>query len=237
MRSRVGCMCIASICALASHVSALEKVAVFDPHDGESGWQSGGGSCSIIYYNRCTLWSWAWSGFGDGGRFGVCAVSCCAPQPGLVTSTQVRVFTGAPSGYGFTGTIALQTVDQNCCPAQVLDWQPYIPRGPFDVHSWYTAVPASFAVVVTASGATNPATWGTDHPAPGPTGPQACGFCYPLNRANHSFAWGTEASPVCPGSTFYDGACDAQLRFDIFVVGCVDDVESSSWGSVKALYR
>ncbi len=221
--------------ALAGAGFALEKTRVLDTAEND-GWTSGS-TCSIIYYNRCTLWSWAWSGFGDGGRMGVCADNCCAPDAGVVTATQIRIFTGAPSGYGFTGSVALANVDANCCPTTTLASQPHLPTGPFDVHFWSQAVPAQFAVVLTMAGATNPATVGTDHPAAGPTGPQACGFCYPLNRANHSFAWGTAATPVCPGSTFNDGVCDAQLRWDIFLTCTPVSVEDSSWGSVKNLYR
>jgi hypothetical protein len=53
---------------------------------------------------------------------------------------------------------------------------------------------------------------------------------------NHSFAYGTAASPVCPGSTFFDGVCDAQLiwRAD---TACIDAVEPSTWGQIKGLYR
>ncbi len=234
MTKRAGCTAIAlATTTLVSSADALEKVVRFDTE--ESGWTSGS-TCLIIYYNRCTLWSWAWSGFGDGGRLGVCADNCCVPDAGLVTATQMRVFTGAPTGYGFTGSIALTNVDANCCPTTTLASQPHLPTGPFDVHFWAQAVPLKFALVLTMASATNPAMIGTDHPAAGPTGPQACGFCYPLNRANHSFAWGTAATPVCPGSTFNDGVCDAQLRWDIFGL-CPTTVGPESWSRIKAIYR
>jgi hypothetical protein len=225
--------------ALAGTGFALEKTRVLDTQADE-GWTSGS-SCTIVYYNRCTLWSWAWSGFGDGGTFGVCADNCCTPERGIVTATTLRIFMAAPPGYNFTGTASLETVDANCCPTGVLASQPWLPTGAFgglyDLHLWAQIVPAKFAVVYTVAGAANPMQVGTDHPAAGPTGPQACGFCYPLNRPNHSYAWGSAASPVCPGSTFNDGICDAQLRLDIYLTCQPVSVDASSWGSVKNLYR
>ncbi len=239
MTKRAGSAALAIVTTFASSADALEKVARLDTEEPpEHGWVSGDfQTCSIVYYNRCTLWSWAWSGFGDGGRFGVCADKCCSPDFTVVTATQLRVFTGAPSGYGFTGTAALSYVDANCCPAGDVTSQPYLPAGPFDVLSWLHFIPAvKFAFVVTMAGATNPATIGTDHPAAGPTGPQACGFCYPLNRLNHSFLWGSLSSPICPGSTFNDDVCDAQLRSEIFGL-CPTSAGPDSWGSIKSLYR
>ncbi len=227
-------------CAVASNANALEKRARFDTAVPEYEWQSGS-SCSIIYYNRCTLWSLAWSGFGDGDRFGVFAENCCdALDFGIVTATQLRVFTGAPAGYGFTGTVAIETVDRSGCPSSVRASQPYLPTGPFDVHFWSQTVHAEFAFVVTTAGEANPAAFGTDHPAAGPTGPQACGFCYPLNRVNHSFVWGSVDSPLCPGRSFHDGVCDAQLRLEMWVVmydACTVAVTENSWGKIKSLYR
>jgi hypothetical protein len=241
--------------ALAGSSFALEKVSILDTLEND-GWTSGS-TCSIIYYNRCTLWSYGWTGFGDGGRFGICADNCCAPDQGVVTATQMRVFTPAPSGYGFTGLVALETVDGNCCPNGVLASQPYLPTGPFDVHFWAQAVPAQFALVVTLMDSDDnngngvadfpsPAVIGTDHPAAGPSGPQACGTCYPLNRTNHTFQWvqgppseagGPAAGSACPGVPFNDGICDAQLRWEIFLSCHPVSVEASSWGSIKNLYR
>ncbi len=220
---------------LADPAPALDKIRVLDTA-GDDGWASGS-TCSIVYYNRCTLWSWAWNAFEDDGRFGVCADACCGPEEvGSLSATRLRIFTSAPIGWGWTGSISIMNVDANCCPTTVLASQPYLPRGPFDVVSWSQAVPSHFAVVVTTPSAYSPATFGTDHPAAGPTGPQACGFCYPLDRVNHSYVWGTAASPTCPGSTFYDGVCDAQLRWDISL-SCEVSVDAGSWGSVKNLYR
>jgi hypothetical protein len=152
----------------------------------------------------------------------------------------MRVFNSAPAGWGFTGTIALHAVDANCCPTGVLTSQPCLPTRPFDVHVWNQPVPETFALVITFDdgdrGWPNPAVIGTDRPAAGPTGPQPCGLCYPRNRVNHSFFWGSLGAPLCPGTTFYDGVCDAQLRIDIFAA-CVDATEVTSWARIKELFR
>jgi len=227
---------LSAMLCLASASIALEKTSVLDTQAGD-GWTSGA-TCSIIYYNRCNGWSFGWSGFGDGGKLGVCADNCCSPDAGVVTATQLRVFSPSSTGYGFTGTAAITNVDSNCCPTNVLASVPYLPTGPFDVHFWSQAVGAQFAVVYTLAGDANNGVIGTDHPSAGPTGPQACGFCYPLTRPNHTYFWGNNASgPLCPGSTLNDGVCDTQLRLDIWMACTPVSVEDSSWGSVKNLYR
>jgi len=240
---------VAALC-MATSGFALEKTArpIADTADSPNGWNSAA-TCAIIYYNRCTLWSYGWTGFGLGDRLGVCADNCCAN--GSVLQTAFRVFTGAPAGYGFTGTASIANVDSHCCPTNNLASQPWLPTGPFDVHNWNVPVGAQFAVVYTygcVSGAGSPVAIGTDHPSAGPTGPQACGFCYPLTRPNHSYYWGSlqqcpggVGSPaLCPGATFLDltpsEPCAPQLRVDIFM-SCPVAVDQESWGGVKSLYR
>jgi len=95
-------------------------------------------------------------------------------------------------------------------------------------------------MIVTISedeGIPNPAAFGTDRPAAGPSGPQACGTCYPVNRTIRSFMYGPSLSPICPGSTFNDGVCDANLFWDIDLLEGGFAVEESSWGKIKTLYR
>ena len=70
----------------------------------------------------------------------------------------------------------------------------------------------------------------------GPTGPEACGTCYPTTRPNHSFDYGTAGSPACPGSPFNDGICDAQLFWNADLASTAS-VESRSWGTIKGLSR
>jgi len=231
----LACFVMTAVFAMAANGFALEKRSVADTATPSGGWNSAA-TCSIIYYNRCTLWSWAWGGFGAGDRYGVCADRCC--NNGVLAQTQNRVFTAAPSGYGFTGTVSVTNADANCCPTgAALASQPWLPTGPFDVHNWNVAVPAKFCLVYTfGPNGEGPARIGTDHPAAGPTGPVACGTCYPTTRVNHSFAWGTAHTPSCPGSVFFDGICDAQARVDIFLT-CPVAVEPQTWGNIKNLYR
>jgi hypothetical protein len=197
----------------------------------------------VNYYNICTGWVWCWSGFGDDFRIGL-VVQTCTPEPGYsLMQTQHFFCSPAPSGYGFTGTIAVHNVDVNNCPVgAAISSQPFLPSGaPFQVVAWGgVPVPNKFAVVVTTAedqGLTSPALFGTDHPAAGPTGPVACGTCYPANRPNNSFGYGTVASPICPGSTFNDGICNAQLFWDVDFLFPPFSVEQSSWGTIKGLYR
>jgi len=227
-----------ALAVLATPTLALEKRSVNDTATPQ-GWSTAG-TCHVLYYNRCTLWSWAWGGFGAGDRYGVCA-DACSPFRILLLQTQNRVFTAAPTGYGFTGTVSIRPADANCCPTgAVLGSQPWLPTGPFDVHNWNVPLPARFCIVYTfGPNGGGPARIGTDHPAAGPTGPAACGFCYPTRRVNHSFYWGTAYTPVCPGSTFFDGICDAQARVVILELAMIGGVsiEPQSWGHIKSLYR
>jgi hypothetical protein len=144
---------------------------------------------------------------------------------------------------GNTGTIAIHSVDSNDCPVEPpLAAKPYCPPDEtFSIIPWSgMAVPSKFAIVVTMEEGTgqiqNPALFATDRPAAGPTGPQACGVCYPTDRLVRSYGYGTLASPLCPGSTFNDGVCDANLFWDVDLA-CAVSVEDTSWGKIKNLYR
>jgi hypothetical protein len=231
---------LAAMLCLATSSMALEKKSAL-ASDRADDWNAGA-TCRISYYNICTGWVWVWSGFGDGGRVGTVFNSCCgAGQSASLLQTSIFVATSSPSGYGFTGSIAVHNTDANDCPVGApLASQPLLPTSVFQISLWGgLPVPNEFVVVVTMQedqGLPNPGSLGTDHPAAGPTGPQACGTCYPANRVNHSFAYGSASSPVCPGSTFNDGICDSQLFWDADLA-CGVGVESSTWGQIKGLYR
>jgi hypothetical protein len=236
---------LAAMLCLATSGMALEKKAASFDDNRSDDWNAGA-TCRVNYYNICTGWVWCWSGFGDDFRLGLVVDSCCgAGEQASLLQTSHFLCTPAPSGYGFTGTIAVHNVDANNCPVGApIASQPYLPNYvtfPFSVVAWASVpVPSKFAVVVTTAQDLfeNPAAFGTDHPAAGPTGPVACGTCYPANRPNNSFGYGTAASPVCPGSTFNDGICNAQLFWDIdLACGGPVSVEQTSWGSIKGLYR
>jgi hypothetical protein len=254
----LACFVMTAALALAASGFALEKTQIRDDAGPAEGWNSAA-TCAIVYYNRCTLWSWVWSNWSPGDRIGVSVSESCCDGAHKLAQTALRVFGSAPTmGYGFTGTASVYPVDANGCPifSTPLESQPWFPGtvvacyldgGPpqlYDFHSWSApGTPAKFAVVYefgTAGGGGTAtacgAAIGTDHPAAGPTGPAACGFCYPTTRVSHSFYYGNPTTTLCPGSTFFDGVCDAELRLDIWME-CLIAVEPQSWGSVKNLYR
>jgi len=228
---------------LSSYASALEKYTVRADDSRIDSW-SAGATCRVSYYNICTGWVWCWGGFPDKSRFGMVVDQCCPKgSTASILSTSFFLCDEAHVGYGFTGTIAVHAVDANNCPIGApIAVQNYCPiwtgPTPFSVVSWGgVEVPQTFAIVVTTALWYNPATYGSDRPAAGPTGPQACGVCYPANRATRSFNYGTVSNPLCPGSTFNDSVCDANLFWDIDLVCGTVSVDPASWGQIKGLYR
>lgn len=201
-------------------------------------------SCRISYYNICTGWIWLWGPFEAGTRFGVLVDGCCPPN-GTASLQQVDLFFsgGVGCGRGFTGTMEAYAADANGCPVgKPLATRIYCP----DRSSWTDVVfggvevPSRFVLVNTVLHDPPGCCWEfqfvTDYPGKGPTGPEACGVCFPTTRQTHSFVFGKKQSPLCPGDTFIDGACDAELFWDISV-SCPTDVEDTSWGAIKNLYH
>lgn len=226
----------------AASASALEKTSRPAIDDSRDEWR-GGTTCLISYYNICTGWVWVWAGFAPGDRVGTTATSCCGVNESAQIS-RVDVFwaTGAPASYGFTGTLDFSAVDGNGCPTgSPIASQPMLPTSIWttaDFSSAPVTVPTDFVVTYAfGAGAGDPSAIASDHPAAGPTGPQACGSCFPLTRTNRSFLYGTTASPICPGSSFNDGICDAQLIIEVFADCVATSVDNSSWGQIKNLYR
>ncbi|GJM44451.1 MAG: hypothetical protein DHS20C21_12930 [Gemmatimonadota bacterium] len=219
---------------------ALEKTnAQLTDGRGADGWNAGT-TCSVSYFNTCTGWLWVWSGWAGGDVLGMCYDPCCTNGAQL-DATGTYIWTGALPGYGFTGTIEVSTADANCCPDVQLAQQVFLPVSGLNVHAW--GVPASGPVVLTmtlasATGAPSPVVVPSDHPAAGPTGPAAWGFCYPTPRTVHSFYYGnTNTGTICPGSALNDGVGTAEWLSWSAAFSCPVSVEESSWGSVKNLYR
>ena len=77
--------------------------------DCASDWNAGTASCTVLYYNTCTGWLWVWSGWAANSVIGTVYDTCCDPatQETFVTGTYLAYWTGAPPGYGFTGTASL----------------------------------------------------------------------------------------------------------------------------------
>jgi hypothetical protein len=227
---------LAATLVFATSGLALEKSTVRMGDDTRAGDWNAGATCSVSYFNTCTGWLWVWSGWSPGDVLGTCFDNCCAGG-GVLDASAIYVWTAAPSGYGFTGTISMGDADAACCRSNTLGAQVFFPISGWNTYLWSANVGASFVVdVALGPGTGSPIVFPTDHPAAGPTGPQACGHCYPSPRNNHTYYYGTQTSPLCPGSPLNDGVCDAELWQYAFL-SCTVSVEEESWGKVKNLYR
>lgn len=226
-------------------VVALEKTErPLRSLDTNDGWSSGA-SCTVSYYNTCTGWIWTWQGWQDTELIGMLLDPCCGTGANeTLVATNVYVWTGVPTGYGATGTIAIQSVDANGCPSGVLASQTMLPASGNNIHLW--GLPVTGPQMVTYLNrqvgfhCDPPGTAGfaSDHPAAGPTGPQACGTCFPTTRATHSFLFGTDTTAYCPGVPINDGVCNAEWLLWSASYTCSDlTVRPSSWANVKDLYR
>ena len=245
MRSAASFLVVVSLLLVAVPCGAPEKGAVrVTDEDLADSWM-GVGTYTVVYYNTCTGWIWLWGGWNAGDIIGTCYENThCGPNAGYVVCESLTYFRDVmPAGYGFTGTIAVQGGDANMCPTVVLASAPLLPAVRWNINFWNIVVPPRFVVTYEFGPATDPdsTAWlvrpATDHPAAGPTGPAACGYCYPTTRVGHSFYYGSASSPRCPGSAFNDGICDAEWLGMVFMICKVFPVEEDSWGSVKNLYR
>ena len=225
-----------ALVAFVSPASALEKRAGLAVED-DRAWEAGG-SVTISYYNICTGWVWIWSGWSPNDVVGV-SYDTNFGFGGSLQSNWWFFGAGSPAGYGFTGSIEVSNIDTNECPVGApLETQSFLPASGWNLITWGGfSIVDDFSVTLTfGPGAANPAELWTDHPAAGPTGPQACGSCYPNPRVIHSYYFGTPNSPLCPGQPLNDGVCDAEFLQTAEAL-FVDIVEPTSWGSVKDLYR
>jgi len=227
--------------AAASAPIALEKTAHrVDVENPRGDWRGAATTCSLIYYNTCNAWVWTWSGWGVGERYGVGFETCCGVSASLLDGW-IYIWSPAPSGYGFTGTLEVCAADPNRCPTgSPIHSQPFLPAADWNyVQFGFASVPDAFTLTYTVPDALygDPHAIATDFPASGGVGePPACGTCYPTTRVTHSFYYGTTGSPLCPGQTFDDGTCDAELLWELRVA-CTVSVDDFSWGRVKSVFR
>jgi hypothetical protein len=228
---------VAAVAAIsAAPAAALEKTSarMIDRADGWNASTTG----TLRYYNNCTGWVWVWSGWSPGETVGV---NFHGSYPWFVNVSWALTFSGVPSGYGFTGTISVN--DGDGCAA-VLGSQPYLPP----VTSGWNAtvwgglpVNGNFSVNITwaaETGFTNGTGLASDHPFAGPTGPTACGTCFPSARVSNSRYYGVGGAYCPSGTTLSDGLCDIEFMIDVNVKGGFPvGVEDESWGKIKSLYR
>lgn len=218
--------------------SALERVSVRADRAAAEGWDAGG-SCTVTYANTCTGWLWVWSNWADHEIVGVVFDPCCA-QANLI-ATQTYFWDRAIPAYGYTGTIAVSSVSGDCLGTRYAA-RPFLPPEGATVLSW-EGIPSGPVALTFTNGVGEGYDHGiwtlpTDHPAAGPTGPQACGTCFPSSRVTHTFRFGTVESPLCPGQRFNDGVCDAEALHWSAAFSCPTvSAKETTWGSLKGLYR
>lgn len=240
MRSAMLVTIAGIVATLPVPASSLERASRMDVEDPESPWTATG-SCTVFYYNYCTGWIWIRSDLAY-RELGVVVEACCASGATLGTTWQYY-YTSATCGYGYAGTISICAVDANACPVDPpLSEQPYcvgwLGQADWVACNWGIPVPSRFAVVVD----TDHYRWAytefvADHPRQGPTGPPACGTCYPTTRVNHSFLFSDRGTPFCPPEPFFnDGTCDAELLWHCSLL-CPVSTEPTNWARVKSLFR
>jgi hypothetical protein len=141
--------------------------------------------------------------------------------------------------------VSISSLGGQSCVEQVLGSQPYLPavRSGWNETAW-GGVPLTeiFSVLITwgaQTGFANATGLASDHPFAGPTGPTACGTCFPTTRVSNSRYYGV-GGQYCPsGTTLSDGLCDIELMLDVNIKCMFHPVgvENQSWGSIKNLYR
>jgi hypothetical protein len=229
---------LVAMVVFATSALALEKTAARLTDDSRGDDWNANTTVTVFYYNYCTGWIWILSGFSIGDQFGVCFDGCDA---GILTGMWMLNWdSGAPSGYGFTGTLKVYCVDDQCCKISLLADQPWLPGTMWNFYAWNVCVPPKFAImaqVAAPPGINTIADMVCDHPAPVGADPAACGYCYPVDRVVHTFFWGTKTTKLCPPGLFWnDGTCDVELVWDIDMK-CPVSVEEQSWGQIKNLYK
>lgn len=224
---------------LATPAGALEKSSSILPAERDD-WHASD-TTTIAYYNTCTGWTWAWSGWSPGEKIGVCFDT--GGGMALLNVSWVLLDKAPTPGYGFTGTISVHAACD--CDAPPLAAQPFAPPGSA-TGGWHATawgglpVPDPFLIKITngaPTGFTTPIAYVSDRPAAGPTGPQACGTCFPSTRTVHSRYFGLVGHPYCPdGIALSDGACDIEFVMDVSLKR-VTATEPRTWGGIKNLYR
>lgn len=209
------------------------------PDDAGESWDRGA-ACEIQYYNLCTGWQWQWLMTPESAfdKVGVLVEGC---GPAQLLETQLYV---ASESYAYYNWVTIHDVDEYGAPLS----PPLATKSLWDCttvcdcspcsqwfgQEWGIAVPDPFMVVLHYY--TYQWSWiRTDHPAAGPTGPPACGTCFPADRVSHTRSW-PPGEMAGPGDPLSDGTCDAEMLFRASLSPVVA-VQAGSWGEVKALYR
>ncbi|MCA9751855.1 MAG: hypothetical protein KC591_06665 [Gemmatimonadetes bacterium] len=234
------CGVVASYLAIsvsASPLFALERARELALDlSAESPWV-GSETCVVQYYNLCTGWFWFWESQ-DGYRSGT-VFEACHPGCEVVSATAYFIDHGQ-SGRGYTALIGLYAVDENDCPQE----PPLASMAYIQQQGWNTfqfagvPTPTRFALMATHANSVYGHEIGfiSDHPAAGPTGPPACGTCFPADRVTHSYDWGSVNSPACPGERIADAMCPAEFVLNV-QLSCASTVSESSWSRIRSMFR
>ncbi|MEZ5066002.1 MAG: hypothetical protein R3B81_14810 [bacterium] len=230
--------CWVAILVSFSPALALERAREFvlDPSI-ESPW-IGSETCEVRYFNICTGWVWYWAAQ-DGDRSGT-VFETCHPGCEVVTARAYFIDRGQ-TGRGYTALLGLYAVDENDCPQE----PPLASVAYIQIEGWQmfqfggVPTPSRFALMATHA---SPIYWDnaigfvSDHPGAGPTGPVACGTCYPADRVTHSYDWGNRSTPVCPGELIESPVCPAEFLLDV-QLSCTSAVSENSWSRVRSMFR
>ncbi|MBZ0267737.1 hypothetical protein K8I85_06245 [bacterium] len=210
--------------------SALETAPFVRDDDTESPWRASG-SCTISYANTCTGWLYHWR-MESFRTYGVVFDPCC--ENTNLESTAMR-FTAASMGYPMLAEVS--TADENGCPETSLAQKTFITTDS-EWHSLDWGIPCSGPIVVTVSFVYNHGVVNglAAYPGQGPTGPAACGNCYPVGQPAHSFYYGAFDDTICPPIPYVSGGCPIELLWSA-AFSCAISTESDTWGQLKALYR
>jgi len=231
---------------------ALERTGTGAPET-DGAWKRSG-AVEFSYYNICTDAIWVWSGWDNGATVGVdfeipAAGSACPDfyDFTLLASSRIYYTDTVPSGYGFTGTIS--ATGGAACGGAIVATRPFLPpHNIYDEPDWYPTnwsdveIGRDFRLLITfaaPSGFTSPIGICSDRPY-GDGGPPPCGTCFPTTRSSRTRYFGV-AGEYCPsGITLSDPSCDVELMMGATMncgpAGSVA-VESTSWASIKTLYR
>jgi hypothetical protein len=243
MGARIALCCVLLSLVVAGPAGALRRTASPAPTSDRDGpWLSSGG-VTVSYYNVCTGWTWTWDNYwappqGYGVVFD-------PPEEGPHTLAGTWEFCGAGYARGYLPRLEVYSLDESGVPDVRLASRPYDPVDGWTYYPW--DLPVDGPVFVYANfdhaGGGYYAQPVTDHPAAGPDGsPPACGTCYPSPRDARSRIVYEPIAANWPGEPFEDGSgCEAELLwqavFSTAATGASEDVETTSWGRLRDMYR
>lgn len=216
-----------------------------DP-DRDLGW-SANVTCSILYANYCNGYVYAFdeSGF----RFNDAnwgqhyqKTDCCGPgESSVITSTTTYTWTGAPFGYGFTGTVSIYaaTAGTKCPTGSPLASQPWANASGQATWLWGIDCTKSFVQLVNTGPNGAFYSFASDAPSVG-QGPGNMDPCQSPTPTN-SFFYGV-GGINCPGSELTASIVPNSTTVSLFFWSAQKvckpvSVQESTFGQIKGLYR